>query len=297
MNIDELPQYNDKDYLGDKGVRMVDHIISEDLRWIFRDVRKADLGIDAQIELVSPEKRGSGRLIGAQIKCGKSFFSESNDTGFVYRGEGKHLKYWIEHSLPVLVIICDPDSNKCYWQEVSGANTEPLDKGWKLIIPHTNILNAKSAYALSIIAGRPQHGDVVEALLYGFLHEKYTRRIEICTIFELPRDYHKYAYLVKINNETVMVDLHHDLYGAIRIGDIEEIVHWKDYNTQQCGAKKLHIYVSSESKNALMFSSDVKQYLAGLEDVTVFPVLYTRSPLLWLSELDEEGNEIQFWPE
>lgn len=296
MNIDDLPQYDDKDFLGDKGVRMVEQIISEDLRWIFRDVRKADIGIDAQVELVNPEKRGTGRLIAAQIKCGESFFSESTDAGFVFRGKSKHLKYWIEHSLPVVVIICDPNSGKCYWQEVSGANTEPLGKGWKLTIPRTNILSADSAYALSQIAGRPQHGDVVEALLYQFLHEKYTRRIEICTIFELPRDYHKYAYLAKIDDETVMIDVYHDQYGSVRIDDIAEIVRWKEYNTKQCGANKLHIYVSSESKSALRFSPEVMQYLASQVDVTVFPILYSRVPLLWLSELDEDGNEIEFWP-
>jgi len=42
-------------------------------------MRKADLGIDAQIELVNPERRGTGRLIGAQIKCGESFFKETVD--------------------------------------------------------------------------------------------------------------------------------------------------------------------------------------------------------------------------
>jgi hypothetical protein len=83
---------------------MVDQIVSDDLRWIFRDLRKADLGIDAQIELVSPEKRGTGRLIAAQIKCGPSFLG-APESGFVFRGKSKHLRYWIEHSLPVMVIL------------------------------------------------------------------------------------------------------------------------------------------------------------------------------------------------
>jgi hypothetical protein len=297
MNTDDLPQYDDEDYLGDKGVRMVDLLISEDLRWIFRDVRKADLGIDAQIELVNPEKRGTGRIIAAQIKCGESFFSESTDVGFVFRGNSKHLKYWIEHSLPVLVIICDPKSNKCYWQEVSGANTEPLEKGWKLVIPRTHVLGSESKQALSQIAGRPQHGDIVQALLYGFLHEKFTRKIEICTTFELPRDYYKYAYLAKIQAEMVMIDVHHDQYGAVRVDDLAAIVQWKEYNTKQCGATKLHIYISSESKKALQLSSDVMQYVASQREVSVFRVLYVRSPLLGLEELDETGNVIQFWPE
>lgn len=234
MTHNKLPRYSDEDYLGDKGVRLVDQIISERLRWIFRDLRKADLGVDAQIELVNPERRGTGRLIAAQIKCGESFFSESTDAGFVFRGKSKHLRYWIEHSLPVIVIICDPNSEECYWQEASAANTTPLKNGWKLTIPRGNVLNGESEYALSNIAGRPQHSDIVTALLYGFLHEKFTRKIEICTTFELPRDYYKYAYLAKIENELVMIDVHHDQFGLVQVDDLAEIVRWKDYNAEQC---------------------------------------------------------------
>ncbi|UVM25625.1 MULTISPECIES: DUF4365 domain-containing protein [Pseudomonas] len=297
MEVEDLPQYGDDDYLGDKGVRMVDQIISDDLKWIFRDQRKADLGIDAQIELVSPEKRGTGRLIAAQIKCGPSFLKERTEFGFVFRGKSKHLKYWIEHSLPVMVILCDPADSKCYWQEVSAANTELLAKGWKLIVPFSHVLGADSKNALTSLAGRPQHGDIVEALLYGFLHEKYTRKIEICTIFELPRDYHVYAFLAKISGEMVMIDVHHDQYGQLQIEDLKEIVRWKEYNTQQCGATKLHIYVSSESRGALSFSEDIRQYIASQPGVEVFPLLYSRSPMLWLNELDNNGREIQFWPD
>jgi len=63
MDYGKLPSYGERDYLGDKGVRLVDQLISDNLRWIFRDLRKIDLGIDGQIELVDEEKRGTGRLI------------------------------------------------------------------------------------------------------------------------------------------------------------------------------------------------------------------------------------------
>lgn len=235
--------------------------------------------------------------IAVQIKCGSSFLKERTESGFVFRGKSKHLRYWIEHSLPVMVILCDPVDGNCYWQEVSAANTEPLVKGWKLVVPYTHLLSADSKYALTSLAGRPQHGDIVEALLYGFLHEKYTRKIEICTVFELPRDYHAYAYLAKISGEMVMIDVHHDQYGLVRVEDLADVVRWKEYNERQCGATKLHIYVSSESRAALRFSADVQQYIASQPGVEVFPLLYRRSPMLWLDELDSNGHEIQFWPD
>lgn len=76
-----------------------------------------------------------------------------------------------------------------------------------------------------------------------------------------------------------------------------EVIRYKKGNESQCGANKLHIYVSSESRSALRFTAEVQQYIACQPDVTVFPVLYKRSPMLWLSELDSEGREVEFWPD
>lgn len=297
MDYDKLPSYGERDYLGDKGVRLVDHLISDKLRWIFRDLRKIDLGIDGQIELVDEEKRGTGRLLAVQVKCGLSFFSETTEGGFVFRGDKKHLKYWIEHSLPVIVVICNPDTGICYWQEVSSGNTVPLQDGWKMVIPSANVLDEQAMDALLSVAGRPQHNDIVDLLLHRFLYEKYIRRIEICSLFELPRDYHKFSYLAKINDETVMIDYHYDPYGEITLEDINEIVRWKDYNDRVCGPNPLHIYIVSESKEALKLSSELSDLFASREDLTCFRLLYARESLFWLEELDEDDNPITFWPD
>lgn len=34
MDADKLPQYGEAEYLGDKGVRTVDRIVSDELKWI-----------------------------------------------------------------------------------------------------------------------------------------------------------------------------------------------------------------------------------------------------------------------
>ena len=296
MSTDHLPKYTEQDYLGDKGVRLVERIVSDEIHWIFRDLRKNDLGVDGQIELVDEKLRGTGRLLSVQIKCGKSLFNETTEQGFVFRGDRKHLNYWLQHSLPIIVIICDPETNLCYWQEVSSANTVPLEKGWKMIIPYQNILSAQSEDELQRIAGRPQHRDIVELLLYQFLHEKYIRRIEVCSLFELPRDYHKYAYLAKIDDELVMIDFHYDLVGRIKVEDIEEIIRWKDYNNNVCGPNPLHIYIVTKSINALNLNHKVIEFLKSFDDVTYFRLIYRDDDHSWLDELDENNKPITFWP-
>ena len=52
--------------------------------WLFREQALHDYGIDAQVEIVIDGKP-TGDLIAIQIKSGKSYFSESTDTMFIYR--------------------------------------------------------------------------------------------------------------------------------------------------------------------------------------------------------------------
>lgn len=273
----------------------MDRIVSDRLKWVFRDIRKTDLGIEGQIELVDERERGTGRLLAVQIKCGLSFFNETTEDGFVFRGDKKHLKYWIEHSLPVIVVICNAKTGVCYWQEVCSGNVRPLQDGWKMLIPLENVLDAEAMTALSRVAGKPQHNDVVESLLHRFLHEKYIRRIEICSLSELPRDYHKFSYLAKIDGETIMIDHHYDPYGEITIGDIDEIVRWKGYNDKGV-PNPLHVYVISESKEALRLPPVVNDLFVSRDDLFCFRLLYDKEPPFCLVELDDSDNPITFWP-
>ena len=296
MKNNRYPSYDDTAYLGDKGVRMVDQIVSDEMKWIFRDIRKNDFGIDAQLELIDERKRGTGRLLAAQIKCGTNFFSEENTEGFVFRGDKKHLLYWLEQSLPVILVLCNPETGICYWQEVSSASTIELDVGWKIVVPKVNVLCENSKRQLTQIAGRPQDRDIVEVLLYRLLHEKYIREIEICSLFELPRDYHKFAYLAKIKGEMVMIDFHYDFTGRITIEDVAEIIRWKDYNDRVCGPNPLHIYLVSKSKRALALSSELKNYLESVSGVVYFRLLYLDRTYFWIDELDKNDAPITFWP-
>ena len=62
----------------------------------------------------------------------------------IYRGDINHLKYWLEHSLPVIVVVCNPQTEACYWQKVTGANTKPLKSTWKMVIPKSSVLGVTS---------------------------------------------------------------------------------------------------------------------------------------------------------
>lgn len=108
--------------------------------YIFREQPISDYGIDAHIEVVEGELV-TGKLIALQIKTGISWFQELTSKGFVFRGDNKHLKYWIEHSLPVLIILYNPETRASCWQAIKTENVIPTGEGWKIIVPENQRIN------------------------------------------------------------------------------------------------------------------------------------------------------------
>ena len=108
--------------------------------YIFREQPISDYGIDAHIEVVEKEIV-TGKLIALQIKTGTSWFQEFTPQGYVFRGDNEHLEYWIEHSLPVLIILHNPETHISYWQAIKTENVIPTGKGWKIIVPEIQRIN------------------------------------------------------------------------------------------------------------------------------------------------------------
>lgn len=110
--------------------------------YIFREQPISDCGIDAQIELATENEIASGKLIALQIKSGVSWFKESNEKGYVYRGDREHLEYWLSHSLPVLIVLCNTKTSVVFWQSISTDTIEYTPKGWKITVPFEQQVNA-----------------------------------------------------------------------------------------------------------------------------------------------------------
>lgn len=129
------------------GINAVEQAVLRELKWIFREQPIADMGIDAHIEHVE-EGRPTGRLIGVQVKTGTGNFSILADA-LVYYGSNVHLDYWTGHSLPVILVAHLPEEVSTYWAVVSLETIQRTEKGWKLIIPKSNVLGKESKERLA----------------------------------------------------------------------------------------------------------------------------------------------------
>lgn len=128
-----------------------------ELQWLYRRQPIADYGIDGHAEVCAGKAQPLGRLLGVQVKTGKSYFSEDHGDKWCYRPKKKHREYWLNHALPVILVLCDLSEKTAYWQIV---NEETLIEGPKgglqLLVPKDQKLDFWSNSKLKQLAkGKP----------------------------------------------------------------------------------------------------------------------------------------------
>lgn len=122
--------------------------------WSIRPVpQQNDFGVDAYLDVVSPDGKVTGRALAVQVKCGASYFREKNSQGYVYHGDRKHLGFYMNQPLPTILLICDPENKKSWWGLFDAGRTEGTTAGWTTTIPFKNVLGADTVNAWNQIAG------------------------------------------------------------------------------------------------------------------------------------------------
>jgi hypothetical protein len=111
-----------------------------------------DYGIDAHVEPFDGTDRPTGHLLALQIKSGARYIRERTDDGWWYRGANKHLRYWLSHVLPVLVVVYEPASKTLYWQHITEERIEYTDEAWKILIPRDQVVRREGSDQLQAIA-------------------------------------------------------------------------------------------------------------------------------------------------
>lgn len=114
------------------GVSALQYFFAES-GWLFREQPIHDYGIDAHVEIF--EDRPTGKLIAFQVKSGSSFFLEQTAEAIVHRTDETHVSYWVNHSMPVVLVLFNPETKAMHWQQVTKQTVESTGKGWKILVP------------------------------------------------------------------------------------------------------------------------------------------------------------------
>jgi len=126
----------------------VAYAVQKKLGWLFREQPKEDFGIDAHVEVADGEAV-EGRLLALQIKTGPSFFRERGDGGWWFRPDSSHVRYWVNHSLPVVIVLADLESERCFWELMNPSSLVKTSGGnWKVLIPEVHLLDESAKQVL-----------------------------------------------------------------------------------------------------------------------------------------------------
>ncbi len=117
----------------------------------FRRQFESDYGIDAHIEIRFNESYPTGKLIGVQVKVDKSDCTEAKEH-YNFTSDYTHLNYWLNHSLPVIIVHYDTQKEELNWVHVIEENIVRNEKSWSIKIPKKNIIDESCKYELAKIA-------------------------------------------------------------------------------------------------------------------------------------------------
>jgi hypothetical protein len=112
------------------GVSVISKICEEN-NWYFREQPISDIGIDAIIERYSEETKES-KLIALQIKTGSSYFKEHDSFHVFYRISERHYQYWTKYSIPVILILNNPETEEIVFSEIDDSRIKKTGIDYKL---------------------------------------------------------------------------------------------------------------------------------------------------------------------
>jgi hypothetical protein len=139
------------------GVAALAKAAHERLGWLCREQPVNDFGVDAILEHVE-NGHTAGRLLGAQIKSGTSWFHEPTRDGWTFRFNDEHARYWFDYDIPVVIVLHDPVSGTLYWHSLSHGTAESTGKDWKVTVPAEQQIDETSVAALTRLARPAREG-------------------------------------------------------------------------------------------------------------------------------------------
>jgi hypothetical protein len=99
-----------------------------------------DIGVDAYIEFTI-EESSTGCCIAAQIKSGRSYIKNGH---FTLPAVQSHFEYWRSHTLPVVGIVYDPDSDSARWVDITEYLESSAPRSTSISVPDGNTFDVKS---------------------------------------------------------------------------------------------------------------------------------------------------------
>lgn len=138
----DYPKYVKSNKTGRDGFNILAKVVEQELGWVVRrNHQEDDFGIDAYFDIAINEYI-TGKSIAVQIKSGDSYLKDTNNDFWNFTGERKHLNYYLNHDIPVLIVLVDTTNEVAYWEVCKVEYISLLnDTTWSMVIPKKQQIN------------------------------------------------------------------------------------------------------------------------------------------------------------
>lgn len=163
---------------GQVGSAGISEVIAEfeRLGWGPVENPRHDLGIDLFLQVRDERRYDTGLIVGAQVKSGRSYFEEparedGELVGWWFRDDHRdHVDSWLDHSLPVLIILRDLEARISHWAHITRDSVISTGTGAKVLVPIANVRPPRRATCPSRCqpAGRAVGGQRLENKRHGW---------------------------------------------------------------------------------------------------------------------------------
>lgn len=147
-----LPAATDTYFQERRGVIAVSNLVNE-LKLIWRETPNADVGIDGQIEHVDDEGKCTGKLLALQVKSGPSYFQNEDEDCYRYYPSSKHINYWRDFPIPVILVLYDTRSKIAFWADARQQLKNLFAAGVAIKVPKSQVLDSHSRNTIFGTAG------------------------------------------------------------------------------------------------------------------------------------------------
>ncbi len=121
-----MKKVTSQSFIGQEGVNLVERIVQK-IGYIWRPTPIFDVGIDGEIEIRAPTTgEMTNTIIKVQVKTTKQQFQAETNNSFEYQCKQKDLDYWLQGNVPIIFIMCRPDTDEAYWIPIKDYFSDPV---------------------------------------------------------------------------------------------------------------------------------------------------------------------------
>lgn len=117
------------------GIYAADRLTARMPNLLFRAQREGTTGLNAHLEVLA-ENNNSGRVVGLKICIPEE--GEKSARGYVCIGDMSTAAYWLQHSLPVVVMVYEHERDRILWEAITTETLEVSGKRWEVVVPYDN---------------------------------------------------------------------------------------------------------------------------------------------------------------